>query len=435
MEDVTVIGAGLAGCEAAYKIAQSGYKVKLIECKPKQFSPAHKSENFAELVCSNSLKSDERATAGGLLKAEMRSLGSLLIKLAESARVPAGGALAVDREIFSHSVTKAISEHKNIRIVNETASDWQDGELTVIATGPLTVGGLASSLERRLGSSLSFYDAAAPIVDAQSIDMNECFAASRYGKGESDYLNCPLEKQEYIEFYESLISAERAELHEFDKRDVFDGCMPIEIMAERGVDTMRFGPLRPVGFINPRTERRPYAVVQLRTENAQKTMYNIVGFQTNLKFAEQKRVFGMIPALRNAEFLRYGVMHRNTYINAPRELDRYSRLNRFPNVFIAGQLSGVEGYVESIASGLMAGINVSRVLGGKEPLALPPTTIMGALFGYLCAPNADFQPMNANFGVLPPLQTHIRDKAKRKEEYWDRSLRDLAEFQKENNLI
>lgn len=435
MEDVTVIGAGLAGCEAAYKIAQSGYKVKLTECKPKQFSPAHKSENFAELVCSNSLKSDECATAGGLLKAEMRSLGSLLIKLAESARVPAGGALAVDREIFSHSVTKAVSEHKNIRIVNETASDWRDGELTVIATGPLTVGGLASSLERRLGSSLSFYDAAAPIVDAQSIDMNECFAASRYGKGESDYLNCPLEKQEYIEFYESLISAERAELHEFDKRDVFDGCMPIEIMAERGVDTMRFGPLRPVGFINPRTERRPYAVVQLRTENAQKTMYNIVGFQTNLRFAEQKRVFGMIPALRNAEFLRYGVMHRNTYINAPRELDRYSRLKRFPNVFIAGQLSGVEGYVESIASGLMAGINVSRVLGGKEPLTLPPTTIMGALFGYLCTPNADFQPMNANFGVLPPLQTHIRDKAKRKEEYCDRSLRDLAEFQKENNLI
>lgn len=433
--DVTVIGAGLAGCEAAYRIAESGFYVRLCDCKPHKFSLAHSSPDFAELVCSNSLKSDEPNTAGGLLKRELRMLGSLLIDTAMYARVPAGGALAVDREIFAKLVTAKISAHPRIEIVSETAEEWNDDELTVIATGPLTCGELAASIERRIGKSLGFYDAAAPVISSESIDYDKCFCASRYGKGDGDYLNCPMNKEEYIAFVTELIGAERAHLHDFEKREIFEGCMPVEIMAERGIDTLRFGPLRPVGFTDPNTGKRPYAVVQLRAENADKTMYNIVGFQTNLKFGEQKRVFGVIPALHGAEFMRYGVMHRNTYINSPNELDVYSRLKKSKNTFIAGQLSGVEGYVESMASGLYCGINVSRILSGKEPVALPDTTVIGSLYRYITTPQKDFQPMNANFGVLPPLGEHVRDKAKRKEEYCRRALADLSEFQKTSDLI
>ena len=432
---VKVIGAGLAGCEAAYRIAKSGHKVTLIDCKPEVSSPAHKSRDYAELVCSNSLKSDVADTASGLLKRELRMLGSLLIGVADTVRVPAGGALAVDREVFAAKVTEIIKSHPLIETETRVVEDIDEDEYTVIATGPLTVGKLSQALKSRLGDSLGFYDAAAPIVSADSIDFDRAFTASRYGKGTDDYINCPMNKEEYLAFIDALVNAERAEIHDFDKREIFDGCMPIEIMAERGVDTVRFGPLRPVGFTDPATGKRPYAVVQLRAENADKTMYNLVGFQTNLKFGEQKRVFGMIPALKNAEFLRYGVMHRNTYINSPRELNVYSQLVRYPKTFIGGQISGVEGYVESMASGLMCGINVSRILSGKPPVVLPETTIIGALYRYITSPTENFQPMNANFGILPPLKDHIRDKAKRKTEYFERSVRDLGEFQKENDLI
>lgn len=432
---VTVIGAGLAGCEAAYRIAESGFSVRLIDGKPRERTQAHHSGDYAELVCSNSLKSDEEGTAGGLLKAELRMLGSLLLRVANETRVPAGGALAVDREKFAARVTEIVRSHPNIRTEEETVADWRDDELTVLATGPMTQGALAASLRRRIGDSLGFYDAAAPIVDGASIDESRCFTASRYGKGEGDYINCPLDKDEYETFVRALVSAERAQLHAFDRREVFESCMPIEIMAQRGEDTVRFGPLRPVGFIDPRTGKRPYAVVQLRAENAQKTMYNLVGFQTNLTFGEQKRVFSLIPALANAVFLRYGVMHRNTYIDAPRVLDEYSRLKAYPRTLIAGQLSGVEGYVESMASGLVCGINAVRLLRGETPLAFPPETMIGSLYRYLVSPNADFQPMNANFGILPPLTPPVRDKQKRKEGYCERAKESLREFQKSNHLI
>lgn len=435
MDSVTVIGAGLAGCEAAYQIARKGIPVRLIDCKPRTFSPAHKSGAFAELVCSNSLKSDEYGTAGGLLKAELRALKSMVLQEAEIARVPSGGALAVDREIFSERITNVVKSHPLISVECSIVEDWDISSPTVIATGPLTLGGLNKTLYDRTGGSLGFYDAAAPIVSAESIDFEKCFAASRYDKGDADYLNCPLDKEQYREFVRELNFAERAQVHDFDKREIFSGCMPIEIMAQRGEDTIRFGPLKPVGFTDPESGRRPYAVVQLRAENVEKTMYNIVGFQTNLKFGEQKRVFGLIPALKNAEFLRYGVMHRNTYINAPIALDCYSRLKRYPLTFLAGQITGVEGYVESIASGLIAGINIARICKEEEPILLPDTTVIGSLYRYITAPNADFQPMNANFGILPPLETQVRDKKKRKAEYFDRAMRDLKEFQKTNNLI
>ena len=426
--DVTVIGAGLAGCEAAYRIAESGFSVRLIDGKPHALSPAHRSGLFAELVCSNSLKSDEAGTAGGLLKAELREIGCLLLAAAEKTRVPAGGALAVDREKFAACVTSVVRDHPRIRIEEQTVADFCDDVLTVVATGPLTQGGMNEALARRLGQSLGFYDAAAPVIDADSIDSAYCFTASRYGKGDADYLNCPLNEEEYKTFVSELVRAERAQLHAFDKREIFEGCMPVEVMAERGADTLRFGPLRPVGFTDPRTGKRPYAVVQLRAENAEKTMYNIVGFQTNLKFGEQKRVFSRIPALHDATFLRYGVMHRNTYINAPRELDASSQLRRYPNTFIAGQLSGVEGYVESIASGLLCGINAVRLLQGKSTLVFPAETMIGALLRYITSPRENFQPMNANFGILPPLNERVRDKSKRKIAYCERALSKLREF-------
>ncbi len=421
---VNVIGAGLAGCEAAYQLSKRGIHVRLYESKPIEKSPAHHENTFAELVCSNSLKSDDISTASGLLKAELRRLDSLLIKIADKVKVPAGSALAVDRELFTAKVTEYIKNDKNIEIIPSLVEDWKNDEITIIATGPLTIGKLADNISEKLGGSLHFFDAAAPIVSGESIDYSSAFVGDRYGKGTGDYVNCPLNKEEYLEFYKALIGAERAKLHEFEKNDVFEGCMPVEVMAGRGVDTLRFGPMRPVGFRDNNGEK-PYAVVQLRRENVAGDMFNIVGFQTNLTFPEQKRVFSLIPALKNAEFMRYGVMHRNSFINAPKVINGCFQLKDNSSTFIAGQLSGVEGYVESIASGLMCGINAARLALGKELLQLPGTTIIGALCRYLESENADFQPMNANFGILPPLENKTRDKARNKLLYGDRSLKDL----------
>ena len=424
--NVNVIGAGLAGCEAAYQLAKRGIAVSLYECKPDVKSPAHKVGTFAELVCSNSLKSDDIATAGGLLKAELRKMDSLLIAVADKVRVPAGSALAVDRTLFTNAVTQAVKELKNVKIINKTVDDWDENTPTVIATGPLTVGALSGAIIEKLGQTLHFYDAAAPIIAGDSIDYAAAFTGDRYGKGTGDYVNCPMTKEEYANFYEQLVNAERSPLHDFDTNEVFEGCMPVEIMAKRGFDTLRFGPLRPVGFSFNGT--KPYAVVQLRKENAAGEMYNIVGFQTNLKFSEQKRVFGMIPALKNAEFLRYGVMHRNSFIDAPKVINRHFQVKKLPKTFIAGQLSGVEGYVESIASGLMCGINAAAVCSGKIMPEFPPTTIMGALAAYLERENVSFQPMNANFGILPPLENKTRDKAENKRLYAERSMKDLEKI-------
>lgn len=424
--NVNVIGAGLAGCEAAYQLAKRGIAVGLYECKPDVKSPAHKVGTFAELVCSNSLKSDDIATAGGLLKAELRKMDSLLIAVADKVRVPAGSALAVDRTLFTNAVTQAVKELKNVKIINKTVDDWDENTPTVIATGPLTVGALSDAIIEKLGQTLHFYDAAAPIIAGDSIDYAAAFTGDRYGKGTGDYVNCPMTKEEYANFYEQLVNAERSPLHDFDTNEVFEGCMPVEIMAKRGFDTLRFGPLRPVGFSFNGT--KPYAVVQLRKENAAGEMYNIVGFQTNLKFSEQKRVFGMIPALKNAEFLRYGVMHRNSFIDAPKVINRHFQVKKLPKTFIAGQLSGVEGYVESIASGLMCGINAAAVCSGKIMPEFPPTTIMGALAAYLERENVSFQPMNANFGILPPLENKTRDKAENKRLYAERSMKDLEKI-------
>ena len=421
---VNVIGAGLAGCEAAYQLSKRGIQVRLYESKPIEKSPAHHENTFAELVCSNSLKSDDISTASGLLKAELRRLDSLLIKIADEVKVPAGSALAVDRELFTAKVTEYIKNDKNIEIIPSLVEDWKNDEITIIATGPLTIGKLADNISEKLGGSLHFFDAAAPIVSGESIDYSSAFVGDRYGKGTGDYVNCPLNKEEYLEFYKALIGAERAKLHEFEKNDVFEGCMPVEVMAARGVDPLRFGPMRPVGFRDNNGEK-PYAVVQLRHENVVGDMFNIVGFQTNLTFPEQKRVFSLIPALKNAEFMRYGVMHRNSFINAPKVINGCFQLKDNPSTFIAGQLSGVEGYVESIASGLMCGINAASLALGEELLQLPGTTIIGALCRYLESENADFQPMNANFGILPPLENKTRDKAKNKLLYGDRSLKDL----------
>ena len=424
--NVNVIGAGLAGCEAAYQLAKRGIAVSLYECKPDVKSPAHKVGTFAELVCSNSLKSDDIATAGGLLKAELRKMDSLLIAVADKVRVPAGSALAVDRTLFTNAVTQAVKELKNVKIINKTVDDWDENTPTVIATGPLTVGALSDAIIEKLGQTLHFYDAAAPIIAGDSIDYAAAFTGDRYGKGTGDYVNCPMTKEEYANFYEQLVNAERSPLHDFDTNEVFEGCMPVEIMAKRGFDTLRFGPLRPVGFSFNGT--KPYAVVQLRKENAASEMYNIVGFQTNLKKKKKKRVFGMIPALKNAEFLRYGVMHRNSFIDAPKVINRHFQVKKLPKTFIAGQLSGVEGYVESIASGLMCGINAAAVCSGKIMPEFPPTTIMGALAAYLERENASFQPMNANFGILPPLENKTHDKAENKRLYAERSMKDLEKI-------
>lgn len=419
MDKITVIGAGLAGCEAAYAIANAGIKVNLVEMKPLKKSPAHKSDNFAELVCSNSLKAKRIDSAAGLLKQEMRLLGSLCLEAADASQVAAGGALAVDRDAFSAYITEKIKNNANITVINQVAEVINPDELTVVATGPLTDGMLSKSIECFCNAeNLSFYDAAAPIVTADSIDFDNAFTASRYDReesGDGDYINCPMNKQEYEHFHAALVSAQGAPIHEFDKQpNVYEGCMPIEVLARRGIDSIRFGPLKPVGLKDPKTGHRPWAVVQLRKENSKGTLYNIVGFQTNLKFGEQKRVFSMIPALKNADFVRYGVMHRNSFINSPKLLNADLSLKKAKNIFFAGQLSGVEGYMESAASGIIAGINAVNKLKGLPPVILPKISMIGALLGYITDSSVtNFQPMGANFGILPPLEIHIRDKRER----------------------
>ena len=435
---INVIGAGLAGCEAAYKIANNGYKVNLYDMKPSKFSPAHKNKNFAELVCSNSLKAKRIESAAGLLKEEMRLLNSLLIECALKCEVPAGGALAVDREKFSELVTKKIRDNKNINVIELEVEDIPKDDLNIIATGPLTADKLAEKIKILCKKSLSFYDAAAPIVTFESIDMENAFFASRYDKGEDQsYINCPMNKAEYENFYEALISAQRAPLHHFEDSNVkvYEGCMPVEVMAKRGLDTLRFGPLKPVGLRDPKTGHRPWAVVQLRKENIKGSLYNMVGFQTNLKFFEQKRVFGMIPALKNADFIRYGVMHRNTFIDSPRVLNSDFSLSEYPNIFFAGQITGVEGYMESAASGIMAGINVVKKLRGKESLTLPKETMIGSLCNYITDKWVkDFQPMGANFGILPPIEPHIKDKKERYSAFAKRSIELVSNIIKDLNI-
>ena len=438
MKKATIIGAGLAGCEAAYQLSKRGIHVDLYDSKPKKMSPAHHSEKLCEIVCSNSFKAQRVNSAAGLLKEEMRTLGSLLLQCADKCAVPAGGALAVDRELFSDMVTDAILSDPNITYIPEELTAIPQDGVVIVATGPLTHEELAKDIADRYGQSLRFFDAAAPIVAADSIDMEHAFYESRYGKGGGeDYLNCPMNKAEYEAFYEALVSAERAPVHEFDVMNpkVYEGCMPIEVMAQRGVDTVRFGPMKPVGLRDPKTGHRPWAVLQLRKENAAGTMYNLVGFQTNLKFGEQKRVFSMIPALHDAEFLRYGVMHRNTFINSPKILNSDYSDKENKNLFFAGQLTGVEGYMESASSGLLCGINAARLLCGEDTITLPPTTMMGAMARYISDPYVvDFQPMGANFGILPELQNRPRDKAERGQAYADRSLSDLRAFITENKL-
>ncbi len=429
---INVIGAGLAGCETAYQISKRGIKVNLYEMKPLKKSPAHKTDLFAELVCSNSFKADRINSAAGLLKEEMRTLDSLLLKVADKARVPAGGALAVERDVFSELVTYEIKNNKNIKVINEEVKDINFDEITVIATGPLTSDDFSDYIYNLFGSSLSFFDAAAPIVTFESVDMDKAFFESRYGKGNTtDYLNCPMDKDEYEVFYNELVNAQRAPIHDFDVRDskVYEGCMPIEVMAQRGYDTIRFGPMKPVGLTDPNTGRRPWAVLQLRKENTQGSMYNMVGFQTNLKFSEQKRVFGLIPALKNAEFVRYGVMHRNTFLNSPEILnsDFSTKLN--DKIFFAGQITGVEGYMESAASGIIAGINAVKRFKGEKTITLPPTTMTGSLSRYIADDSIkDFQPMGANFGILPELEERPRDKRERGQAYADRAIRDLNNY-------
>lgn len=435
---ISVIGAGLAGCEAAWQIANRGIQVMLYEMKPNKKSPAHHSDTFAELVCSNSLKATRTASAAGMLKQEMRMLNSLLLKCADACSVSAGGALAVNRDDFSNMVTHYINQHPNITVVNEEITELPQDKIAVIATGPLTADLLAENIKEKLGGALSFFDAAAPIVTAESIDFNSAFFASRYGKGSGDdYINCPMNKEEYESFHAELVAAQRAPLKDFDVQNpkVYEGCMPIEVMAQRGADTIRFGPMKPVGLTDPKTGHRPWAVLQLRKENNQGTLYNLVGFQTNLKFPEQKRVFSMIPALKNAEFVRYGVMHRNTFINSPQLLDADYSLRKNHNLFFAGQLTGVEGYMESGSSGLLAGINAARLFMGKKTLVLPNVTMMGALAEYISNPSVTcFQPMGANIGILPQLSENIRDKRLKAEKHSLRSFSTLEGFINENNI-
>lgn len=429
---VTVIGAGLAGCEAAWQIARAGVPVELFEMKPDFYTPAHSSPGFAELVCSNSLKAERVDSAAGLLKEEMRRLGSLLTECAGLARVPAGGALAVDREAFSALATEKINTHPLIRVRHGLVSELPKSGVAVVATGPLTADALAEDIARLCGGGLSFFDAAAPIVTAESLDRSVCFAASRYDKGgDSAYLNCPMDKEEYERFYDALVGAERAAVHGFDTADpkIYEGCMPVEVMAQRGRDTLRFGPLKPVGLRDPRTGRRPWAVVQLRQENAAASLYNLVGFQTNLKFGEQKRVFGLIPGLQNAEFARYGVMHRNTFLNSPRVLGGDFSLKKDLRLFFAGQITGVEGYMESASSGILAGRNAAARALGRPALTLPPETMIGALSAYISQSDpAHFQPMGANFGILPAIEPHIRNKRERYAALSGRALEALARF-------
>ena len=421
---VTVIGAGLAGSEAAWQLAQRGIHVTLREMKPRKTTPAHETEYFAELCCSNSLRSDQLENAVGLLKEELRRLDSLIIRCADAKRVPAGGALAVDRHGFARMVTEELRSHPNVTVVEGEVTEIPEGEV-LIASGPLTSDALAEKLQQLFGdaATLNFFDAAAPLVSFESVDMGSAYFASRYDKGTPDYINCPMSAEEYKAFWTALIAAEEAEVHGFEDKQVFEGCMPVEVMARRGEDTLRYGPLKPKGLPDPKTGRDPYAVVQLRKDNADGTIYNLVGCQTHLKWGEQKRVFSMIPALKNAQYLRYGVMHRNTYLDSPRLLDRYYRLRKEPRISFAGQMTGVEGYVESCASGFLAGIELSRRLRGMEPLDFPQETAIGALGLYVSNESVgSFQPMNINFGIMPPLGYKVKGKRNKNAELSARSL-------------
>ena len=430
MKKVTVLGAGLAGSEAAWQLARRGIPVRLVEMKPEKMTPAHKTGYFAELVCSNSLRSDELSNAVGLLKAEMRRMGSLIMEAADSNKVAAGGALAVDRVGFARTVTEKLEAQENIEIVRAEATEIPEGEV-IVATGPLSSDAIAGKIAALCpDSDLHFYDAVAPIVTLESVDMESAFFASRYDKGTADYVNCPMDKDEYLAFVRELVSAKEAEVHGFDDAGVFEGCMPVEVMARRGVDTLRYGPLKPVGLKDPRTGKENYAVVQLRRDNADGTLYNLVGFQTHLTWGEQKRVFSMIPALKNAEFVRYGVMHRNTYLNSPKLLDRYYRLRSDPRISFAGQMTGVEGYVESAASGMLVGIETAARVLGLPPVDFPQETAIGALGLYISGGSVgDFQPMNINFGIISPLGYRVKGKRNKNAEISKRSLEIIERLQ------
>lgn len=453
---INVIGGGLAGTEAAYQIAKRGIKVKLYEMKPNKYSPAHSNQNLAEIVCSNSFKSNLHTNACGLLKEELRAMDSLLIKIADNTSVPAGQALAVDREIFAQKVTEQIKSNPNIEVINEEVVDLEkliEEAITIVATGPLTADELAKNISKITAQDkLYFYDAAAPIVTKDSINFDIAFWGDRYEqerekdeeigawkerlkntKEKQNYINLPMNKEEYENFYMNLINAEVVELHHFEKREIFEGCMPIEIMAKRGEDTLRFGPLKPVGFTDPRTGKRPYALVQLRQDDTEGNIFNLVGFQTNLKYGEQKRVFSMIPGLENAEFVKYGVMHRNTFIDSSHLLTNTYKMKSIKNLYFAGQITGVEGYVESISSGLMAGINAANEYKGKNEFILPIETMTGALANYISTPNEKFQPMNANFGIVPGLEKRIKDKKEKYTILADRAITKLKEISKKRN--
>ena len=429
MNHVTVIGAGLAGSECAWQLAQRGVAVSLREMKPEKRTPAHVTDYFAELCCSNSLRGAGLENAVGLLKEELRRLHSLIMRCADATAVPAGGALAVDREGFARKVTEAVLSHPNITMIPGEVTSIPEGDV-VIASGPLTSDPLADAIAARLGggNTLNFFDAAAPLVSFDSVDMNSAYFASRYDKGTPDYINCPMTREEYLAFWQALTTAQEAEVHGFEDKNVFEGCMPVEVMARRGEDTLRFGPLKPRGLIDPKTGKEPYAVVQLRRDNADGSIYNLVGFQTHLKWPEQRRVFTMIPALRDAQFLRYGVMHRNTYLDSPRLLDRYYRLKSDPRIVFAGQMTGVEGYVESCASGFLAGVELARRLNGQAPIDFPAETAIGALGLYVSNGSVgDFQPMNINFGIIPPLDHRVKGKRNKNAELSRRSLDILSQ--------
>ncbi|MBQ8841862.1 MAG: methylenetetrahydrofolate--tRNA-(uracil(54)-C(5))-methyltransferase (FADH(2)-oxidizing) TrmFO [Ruminiclostridium sp.] len=421
---IKVIGADLAGCEAAWRIANSGYEVELYEMKPEKYTPAHHYKGFAELVCSNSLKASRIESAAGMLKEEMRLLGSLVMEAANATSVEAGGALAVNRTDFSDYITEKITNHPIITVISGEVTEFPD-ENTIIATGPLTSDTFADKIYTKLGKALSFYDAAAPIVTAESLDMTKAFFASRYDRGDADYINCPFTKEEYEAFYEELIKAETAPLKEFEDLTVYEGCMPVEVLAKRGIDSVRYGCMKPVGLTDPRTGRRPYAAVQLRKENKEGTLYNIVGFQTNLKFGEQKRVFSMIPGLENAEFMRYGVMHRNTFLNSPELLNEQFMLKGSKNIFFAGQMTGVEGYTESAYSGILAAMHLLRNIEGKPLLSLPLTSMGGALSRHISTETKNFQPMGAHMGILPTIPERIKDKQDKYAVIAERGLNDF----------
>ncbi len=426
---VNVIGAGLAGSEAAYQIAKRGVQVRLYEMRPVRQTPAHHTDKFAELVCSNSLRANTLTNAVGVIKEEMRLMDSVIIRAADECSVPAGGALAVDRHEFAAKVTEYVKNHPNVTVVNEELTEIPEGP-TIIATGPLTSPDLSAKLKELTGEDyFYFYDAAAPIVEKESIDMNKVYLKSRYDKGEAAYLNCPMTEEEFDRFYEALIAAETVPLKEFEKEIFFEGCMPVEVMASRGRQTLVFGPMKPVGLEDPKTGETPFAVVQLRQDDAAGTLYNIVGFQTHLKWGPQKEVLQLIPGLENAEIVRYGVMHRNTFINSPNLLRPTYQYKQRDDLFFAGQMTGVEGYVESAASGLLAGINAARLVKGEEPVVLPPVTAMGSMANYITATNAkNFQPMNANFGLFAPLEKKIKRKAERNEAYATRALETIQNF-------